>query len=302
MIVKPSKYEEAKQIFDGTNINITVEGRKYLGGFIGTNDGRKKYTTELVDRWKKQLLNLCDIARTEPHAAFNGFMTGFRNKLTYHKRVIPDMEEHVAVQDEIIDRVFIPTINGGHVCTPEERKLLSLPIKTWGMSIVSEFAAEQHRDSKLVCKQLSENIIKQERKYMVDKKLEKEVKKNVVSRKLARQKTQLQMIQNDLSAEEKKANDIAQMKGAGSWLAFVATIHDNTLMNKREFHDAVSLRYRWKPKYLPQVCECGKKFSIDHSMTCSTGGFIHARHDELKQVITNMLSAKTSQLNEFASS
>ena len=31
LVVKENKFEEAKQIFEGTGINITTEGRKYLG-------------------------------------------------------------------------------------------------------------------------------------------------------------------------------------------------------------------------------------------------------------------------------
>ena len=73
-------------------------------------------------------------------------------------------------------------------------------------------------------------------------------------------------------------------------MTLLPTVHEKTLLNKREFHDALAIRYRWKPKYLPQICECGKAFSVDHAMICSTGGFIHARHDELKETIANILS------------
>ena len=36
LIVKPDKLEDAKTVFHGTGVNITVEGKKYLGGFMGT--------------------------------------------------------------------------------------------------------------------------------------------------------------------------------------------------------------------------------------------------------------------------
>ena len=33
LVVKEDKFDEAKQVFEGTGINITSQGRKYLGGF-----------------------------------------------------------------------------------------------------------------------------------------------------------------------------------------------------------------------------------------------------------------------------
>ena len=48
LVVKENKFEEAKQIFEGTGINITTEGRKYLGGFVGTREGAEEYAKELL--------------------------------------------------------------------------------------------------------------------------------------------------------------------------------------------------------------------------------------------------------------
>ena len=35
LVVKEEKLEEAERIFLGTNVNITTDGRKYLGGLWG---------------------------------------------------------------------------------------------------------------------------------------------------------------------------------------------------------------------------------------------------------------------------
>ena len=60
-------------------------------------------------------------------------------------------------------------------------------------------------------------------------------------------------------------------------------------MNKREFFDAVALRYKWTLKRLPLNCVCSKKFDVDHAMTCSTGGFIHKRHDGVRDVVAKII-------------
>ena len=46
LIVKPEKEEEARKIFDGTSINMTTEGRRYLGGSTGSNNFKNKYAEE----------------------------------------------------------------------------------------------------------------------------------------------------------------------------------------------------------------------------------------------------------------
>ena len=39
LVVKPEMELEATEIFNGTGVNITIEGRKYLGGYVGTKEG-----------------------------------------------------------------------------------------------------------------------------------------------------------------------------------------------------------------------------------------------------------------------
>ena len=58
------------------------------------------------------------------------------------------------------------------------------------------------------------------------------------------------------------------------------------VLNKREFFDALYLRYRWELKYLPRSCACGKVFTVDHTLSCLKGGFIHHRHDEIRDLLT----------------
>ena len=55
LVVKVEKEEEAKQIFAGTGIQITTEGRKYLGGYVGTREGAVKYVNSLQNEWIEQL-------------------------------------------------------------------------------------------------------------------------------------------------------------------------------------------------------------------------------------------------------
>ena len=60
--------------------------------------------------------------------------------------------------------------------------------------------------------------------------------------------------------------------------------------NKREFKDAVHLRYYWHISEVPNVGVCGKPNNVDHAMICKRGGFIIQRHNELRDLQAQMLN------------
>ena len=63
-------------------------------------------------------------------------------------------------------------------------------------------------------------------------------------------------------------------------------------MNKKEFRDAIKLRYNWEIMDTPMHA-CGDQFSdqfsVDHTMVCQCGGFIIQRHSELLDLEAEML-------------
>jgi len=51
-------------------------------------------------------------------------------------------------------------------------------------------------------------------------------------------------------------------------------------LNKREFKDAVNLRFDWQISDVTNVCVCGESFNVDHAMICKRvagegGGGLH---------------------------
>ena len=84
LVVKPEVLAEAEAMFNGTGVNIMTQENEYLVGFFGNFEGKSSYCVELVQEWIQQLLVLCEIAKTEPRAAYAAFVGGFRHKLTYH--------------------------------------------------------------------------------------------------------------------------------------------------------------------------------------------------------------------------
>ena len=61
LIVRPEKYE-TKGIFKDTNLDITNEGKRYLGAVIGKEEFRKEYDIMSVNEWVAKLKLLSKIA------------------------------------------------------------------------------------------------------------------------------------------------------------------------------------------------------------------------------------------------
>ena len=102
--------------------------------------------------------------------------------------------------------------------------------------------------------------------------------------------TTLQQLCEKMIPEQLRANDLAKMRGASSWLTTLPLKSENFDLNKREFYDALSLyRFRWTPKYLPSTCPCGKRFDVDHAMSCVKGGFVHRRQDDVRDLFASLL-------------
>ena len=291
LIVKEDQLENAHRIFDGTGINITTEGKKYLGGFIGKDTAAIQYVNDLVDSWINQLDELVNIAKSEPQAAYTAFTAGFIHKMTYFIRTIPNLHNTMKRIDEKIDKDFIPAITEGHICSSNERSLLSLPVRMGGLGIpqFSKICESEFKNSTSCSEQLINNIKNQLSEYKIDKKVEKERVIRASKEKIDFQTNLLEQIRCSMNKEELRANDLAQLKGGSSWLTALPLKEEGYYLSKREFFDAIKLRYRWNLSRLPLNCECGKMFDTVHAMDCKKGGFVSKRHDKVRNTLAKMM-------------
>jgi len=197
-------------------------------------------------------------------------------------RTTPDIKHHLQQIDEMLTNNFIPAITDGHILSERDRLLLSLPTRYGGLAIpiFQDIADREFEYSQYISPTLTQKIIDQDSNIdMAELYLIKSKKFECLSKRNTFYKLILENIRKEMNAEELRANDLAQLKGSSSWLTSIPLKEDNLLLNKREFYDGVSLRYRWSIKYLPTSCVCGAKFDIDHAMTCKKGGFISCRHN-----------------------
>ena len=88
----------------------------------------------------------------------------------------------------------------------------------------------------------------------------------------------------------KRALELAQEKGVSVWLTVLPLQEQGFNLSKREFRDAVKLRYDCPFDDIPSVCVCGENFTVDHAMICKRGGFVIQHHNELRDLEGNLLS------------
>ena len=117
----------------GDSVNITSEGKRHLGAIIGSENYKNEYCEEIVQNWISQLKVLCEIAETQPQAAYTAFTKGFRSKFTYFMRTIEDFEQYIIPVKDILQDKFVPTLMG--IDTPLDKslqKIISQPPKHGG--------------------------------------------------------------------------------------------------------------------------------------------------------------------------
>ena len=84
--------------------------------------------------------------------------------------------------------------------------------------------------------------------------------------------------------------DLTKECGSSSWLSVLPLLEQGFHLHKREFRDALSLRYGWSLSNTPQLCICIKAFTVNNAMVCHLGGFPMIRHNEIRDLTASLLT------------
>ena len=158
LIVKSQYLEAANVVSGNTKVNfLTSEGMRYTGAVIGNHLYKEKYVSEFITNLNDQLQLLSKIAETEPQSAYAAFVSGFKSKLTYFIRTIPDISELILPLEHKIRQKLIQAITGGQICSDNKRMLLSLHAQYRGLNIqfFHEIAKFGYKNSRIIIKQLT---------------------------------------------------------------------------------------------------------------------------------------------------
>ncbi|KAG1651422.1 putative phosphoenolpyruvate synthase [Nymphon striatum] len=252
LIVKSDKLHGDAERIIGETVNITSKGKRHLGAVIGSKAYKKEYCDTMVHDWVNELNVLCNIATTQPQAAYTAYIKGFQSKFTYFLRTIDNFDDYISPVDKIIDENFIRTIFG--IDTPVGIGL--------GIPVLTKEATRQHRSSLLVSKVHVESILNQDsimRTTDMEGNTIKDLKAIDASIKNQNKKENLNAILEVLPKE--LFIHQAMDKGASSWLNAIPLKEQDLDLNKGEFSDALKLRYDIPLENLPSFCACGERHS-----------------------------------------
>ena len=292
LLVKEGKHQEATEIFGDTQVQITMEGRKYLGGALGTKAYTAKYSSETVDDWVREVQRLAKFATTQPHAAYAALTHGLISRWTYSLRVNQTLSEEVLQPlEKAISQSLIPALTGQPAPNNQTRQLLALPCRLGGMGIVdaTKLPAIQQPTSQALCRPLVD-LIKAQEGDTIKASLEQQALKRQFHQHRRKQlETEALAVMSSLPHSIKKSALVAQEKGVSSWLSALPIQRFGFALHKGAFRDAIALRYGWPLHLVPETCACGQPFSTDHALICKCGGFVVHRHDELRDLTASLL-------------
>ena len=148
---------------------------------VGSNEYREEYVKDLVNDWNNQLVLLLSIAESQPQAACSAFVSGFKSKLNYFMSTISGISEFLYPYEETVRNKFIPAITGGHICSNNEPKVLSVPTRYSRLAIPMfyELAETEYESSRKITSELTPLIINQSSQYNINERKAKQLKQDM---------------------------------------------------------------------------------------------------------------------------
>jgi hypothetical protein len=300
LIVKEELEDEARSLFSDFDINITTEGRPYLGSPIGTESFIHSYVKSKVDTWLTIINTLSEVALPSPHAAYAAFTHGISSLWTFLCRTTPDICHLLEPLELLIRSKLIPTLTGQTPPNDLTRRLLALPSRLGGINFSSPTSLEhEYGFSTRLSAPLSSLILDPDPSiHPLDIYLQQvEIRKTLAQERkqlaCSAATTLLPLLSSDLQLSVK----LAQEKGASSWLIALPLRQHGFALHKSAFRDALALRYGWIPKDIPSECPCGKPFHVEHALSCTKGGFPTLRHNEIRDLTASLLSEVCSNVS-----
>ena len=237
---------------------------------------------------------MCEFAVSQPQAVYCAYTKGYQSKFTHFIRTIEHFEKYLEPVDTLIADKLIPTLFGTHNLDVHRSNVTSLKTSDGGLGIskLSIEAKDQYSASRIVTGLHVHSIMQQEnemRRTDEQGRSANDLKSESVSQKREAQRSRKDEILRTIPDSLRPYIEQAQDKGASAWLSAIPLREQQLDLNKEEFRDALRIRYNMRLEDLPSKCVCGENFDLDHALICKKGGFISARHNNLRDFFTSLI-------------
>ena len=193
--------------------------------------------------------------------------------------------------ESCIREKFIPAPVGRPVSDIEGR-MLALPPRLGGIDIrdPSRTAEHEFSASLAITAGLSTKIMLQSQDTSdLSHEESREVKRTLLHTRDGALNREFDDICEQLTEEARRYFLSATERGSSAWLSALPLKILGYVLNKREFRDALRLRYGWDFPELPRNCVCGELNTVSHTLDCKHGGFVSLRHNELRDTEAHIL-------------
>ena len=200
--------------------------------------------------------------------------------------------------DRIIESEFLPAITGRVAFTEDDLAMLRLPTRLGGIAIpYFRSMSQTERDaSRAVTASQVDEIVNQNDSPWTRQNPERvqEADANAKKRSFIQRGTaddsEFRRLQQSASADMARRLEHLSSSGVSSWLNTLPLREHGYHLSKGDFRDALALRYDWALADVPNTCSCGKPFSSAPAMSCPTGGFPTIRHNEVRDIVADLLT------------
>ena len=200
-------------------------------------------------------------------------------------------EEQFYTLEAAIRREFIPAFSGRAV-SDVERHLLGLPARMGGLGLLNPAVEAEiaHTSACKITKPLVDSLLGRTECPMAEVFSDQNTA-SIESRraKACFLKNRSTFVKDCLPHKVQRAVLAAEEKGASSWLTALPLADFGFSLSKSDFRDALHLRYGWTPPRLPTACVCGQPFHVDHALSCSHGGYLGLRPNEVRDLLGEVL-------------
>ena len=117
--------------FAGTGVQVTCEGRPYLGAAIGSQEYSKKFIDDKFREWSAEVLLLAKIGESQPHTAYSALTHGLSSQWRYVFRTVPNIAKFLQPLEDVICCILLPAVLGISPPNDTIRSLVALP-PCWG--------------------------------------------------------------------------------------------------------------------------------------------------------------------------
>ena len=159
--------------------------------------------------------------------------------------------------------------------------------------IFADIAKTEYQNLRNITESLTKLHLEQTTEYNINRDELAKLKYNIKKEKLQRTTESLQSLIMDLPTKKIRLNKINQEKGASTWrctwLSTQPLKEEGYSLSKQEFWNLVKIRYGWPLASLPNLCSCGAKYGLQHSLPCKKGGFVSLRHNHLRNITANLI-------------